>query len=466
MYELSDTIVAVSSPTADNGVIIRLSGPETIEKMNELFSPHVRASHRHIVRGKLRLDDDSEFDATIYIFAAGRSYTGETLAEIHFRSNRALTEAVVEKFLAAGARLAGPGEFTARAYLNGRLDLAAAEAVNKVITSSNRLQLSAARKLLAGRLTDTTARAADEILQTLSLLEAGMDFSTEDIEFISADAAIARLKQTQHTLEQLLAGSITFEAVTDLPSVGIAGAVNAGKSSLLNKLLGRDRSIVSPQAKTTRDVLTGIVEMQQSRFVLFDCAGLIADLSGVALAKSEAHGEIDSLAQAAAVEALNNADLVIFCVDVTKRETKEDILVRSLIKPSTVLGVATKADLVDDALLQKKTSRLAEVFAMDFFPVSSLTGRGLDRLCDSIERKIAGEPDTHSPGVALTARHKRCVGDAVENLKQAADELSAGNDEVAAMLLRAAYQSLGSLEREHVDEKILDNLFSRFCIGK
>lgn len=456
MYQLSDTIVAVSSPTSDKGVIVRITGPETTQIINQVFSPKVAAGHRGIVHGILRAGEQLQIDATIYLFAAGHSYTGESLAEIHFWSNYALTEEVVRRLLARGVRLAGAGEFTARAYLNGRMDLAQAEAVNKVVTCSNRLQLAAAQKLLAGRLTRTTAEAAEDILDCLSRLEAAMDFSAEDIEFIGRDEAVNRLQEALDRLEGLLAGSISFEAVTDLPSVGIAGAVNAGKSSLLNKLLGRQRSIVSPERRTTRDVLTGIVETEHSRFVLFDCAGLTDGPCS----------EIDLLAQQAAIEALNKAQVVLFCVDVTKQDIRDDIYIRGLIESEAVVGVATKADLPAETVLNNRTAYLAEVFGMEFLPVSSISGVGLGRLCETIDRKIGGEADARAAGVALTARHKQSVGEAVENLKEAVEELKKGNQEIAAMLIRGCYQSLANLEREHIDEKILDNIFSQFCIGK
>jgi tRNA modification GTPase len=456
MYYSSDTIVAVSSPTPDKSVIVRVTGPDTIEKINLLFSPKIAPRQKGIVRGNLYHDDNFQIDASLYIFPQGHSYTGQPLAEIHFWSNPALTEAILSKLLTLGIRLAEPGEFTARAYLNGKMDLAQAEAVNKVITSSNRLQLTAAEKLLAGRLTETTAQVSKEILDCLSLLEAGMDFSEENIEFISNTDAVERIESAKQKLEQFLSGSISFEAVMALPAVGIAGAVNAGKSSLLNKLLGRVRSIVSPQRKTTRDVLTGIVESALSRYVLFDCAGLVAG----------PQNEIDLLAQQAAVEALNTADVVIFCVDITKSDFTEDTDIRRLIKSDTIIAVATKSDLLDKTEFEKQTAMLEDIFKAKFLPVSSVNGSGIDNLSSVIEQLISGEDSERSAGVALTARHKQSVTDAIDNLSQAVSELEKENNEVAAMFLRAACESLAGLEHEHIDEKILDNIFSQFCIGK
>jgi tRNA modification GTPase len=467
MYDLTDTIVAVSSPTPDKSVIVRITGPDTIEKINQLFSPKVSVQNKGITHGRVHLADDFQIEATIYLFPEGHSYTGEDLAEIHFWSNPALTEAVLERLLAGGVRPAEAGEFTARAYLNGKMDLAQAEAVNKVITSSNRLQLKAAEKLLAGRLTETTVQVSKEILDILSLLEAGMDFSEEDIEFISRTDAVKRIEAAKKKLEQLLSGSISFEAVMDLPAVGIAGAVNAGKSSLLNKLLGRQRSIVSPQRKTTRDVLTGIVESAHNRYVIFDCAGLTA----------EAQDQIDVLAQQAAVEALNGADVVIFCVDIAKKDLGEDLAVWDIFRRHCERPIltATKADLLSTPDINERISQLKTLFGCVFFPISSHTGFNLDELKVHIDGRLdtqyaaLGAPfgeRTTQYGLALTARHKQSVTEAAENLSQAVDELEKDDNEIAAMLLRAACESLSGLEREHIDEQILDNIFSQFCIGK
>jgi tRNA modification GTPase len=463
MYELNDTIVALSSPGSFRRVIIRLSGSDTVEKVERFFSAAIRSDTKAITHGKFRIADDFQIDAAVYFFASGHSYTCEDLAEIHFWSNPALTEEVLRLLISAGARHAQPGEFTARAYLNGRMDLAAAEAVNKVITSSNRLQLAAAEKLLSGRLTETTAAVSKDLLNILSLLEASLDFSEENIEFISREDAARRLQTAKQNLEKLLTGGISFEAVIDLPSVGIAGVPNAGKSSLLNCLLGRQRSIVCSESKTTRDVLTGILELEHTRCVLFDCAGLLL----------ETESQIDTLAQAAAVEALAAADVVIFCVDASKENFDDDSAIRQLIKSETVIPVATKSDLLDVDSLTKQIQLLADIFAAEFLPLSNVTASGVDSLTKIIDLKISDQSvqggqmyEARAAGVALTARHKQTVTDAIENISQAVTALEDSDEEVAAMMLRAACRCLSNLESDHIDEQILDNIFGQFCIGK
>jgi tRNA modification GTPase len=464
MYSLSDTIAAVSSPTSTDRVIVRISGPQTTEVLNQIFTPPIAKLKSGIVSGEITVDDGLKIDAKLYVFPSPHSYTGDDVAEIHIHTNPKITEALIGRLLKKGVRMAEPGEFTARAYFNGKIDLSQAEAINQIITSSNQYQLAAAEKLLAGRLAQTTAEVSTALLDLLSLIEAGIDFSTEDIEFIARPDAVKRLDKIKTQLEQLLTGSISYESVIDLPTGGIAGAPGAGKSSLLNKLLGRQRSIVSKRRKTTRDILAGELVLKHNRVVLFDCAGLMQ--SPPALSEVEGANIIDELAQQAAIEALGKSSLVIFCVDLSKPDWDEDIAIRKLINPSVLIAVATKADLIEDGLLERRLAALNGLFAVEFMATSAKTGTGIELLRDVIDRKIIQKTGTEtSGGVAITARHRQAVTEAVENIAKAAAELKPGNDEIAAMMLRTAYQELSNI-KQHIDEKILENIFSRFCIGK
>lgn len=470
MYELSDTIVAVSSPTSDKRVIVRITGPETFDICRVGFGPPIespipdRGASPTLLSGRLALDDELEIDAKLYLFRAPHSYTGDDVAEIHIYTNRAVTEAVVGNLLSRDARIrtAEPGEFTARAYLNGKIDLAQAEAVNEIIVSSNEYQLATAERLLAGRLAETTASLRESLMDCFSLIEAALDFSGEDIEFISRPEAIKKLAEIKDQLKQLLAGSISCESLIEMPAVGIAGAPNAGKSSLLNKLLGKERSIVSAKHKTTRDVLTGLWTLAHCQCVLFDCAGLLTDADNI----------LDELAQEAAIEALRNSDVVIFCADISRTDWAVDVAIRELIKPKVLVPVATKCDLLGEEALPDRLAELNELFGEEFTPISSQTGAGIELLQTVIDRKLTEEPDIpRASVVALTARHRRAVTEAIENVGVSIDELKAGNDEVAAMTLRAAHRAVCDIESAAggpapVDEQILEQIFSRFCIGK
>jgi len=392
--------------------------------------------------------------------------------------------------------MAGPGEFTARAYLNGKIDLSQAEAVNEIIVSSNTFQLAAAEKLLSGKLSETTAKVRSAMMDCLSLIEAGLDFSGEDIELESGVEVIERLLGVKKQLGQLLSGSIRYESLIDLPAVGIAGAPNAGKSSLLNKLLGKERSIVSHKRKTTRDVLTAICTLAHCRCVLFDCAGLVRWPDNV----------LDELAQQAAIEALRNSAVVVFCVDISKdprpktQDTRrksqdfglwtEEIGLWSLVWSLGSVGlipVATKCDLLSEQVLSNRLAELNELFDADFLAISVETGDSIKLLREKIDNKIieitlGRDSASREPSVsretqyairdtkyeiALTARHKQAVTEAIENVSESISELRAGNDEVAAMMLRAAYQAISDIESAgRIDDEILERIFSRFSIGK
>ena len=549
MYDLGDTIVAVSSPAGVPGhagrAIVRITGPATLSILRGIFRPDPagwrkdpqinlgakyesplddrQSATRTLLRGLATVDEELQVDAVLYLFFAPYSYTGDDVAEIHVHAGDAVTEALLENLLRGNTpniklgakpknprinpstrvracpecgegtglgakyqlspanyqspitnhhvRMAGPGEFTARAYLTGKIDLAQAEAVNEVVVSSNSYQLTAAEKLLAGRLGEATAQAQSAIMDLLGLIEAGIDFSCEDIEFISRADAVAKLAGIKQQLERLASAGISYESVIDLPAVGIAGAPNAGKSTLLNKLLGTARSIVSRRRKTTRDVLTGELSLAHSRCVLFDCAGLIGCPSDERRATSD-ELILDELAQRAAVEALRNSSVVVFCVDVSKADWAEDVAVRGLIEPKTLIPVATKCDLLPEGKLADCLVGLNGLFGREFLGVSAKTGAGLDRLRATIDTAIVSCQSSivdRQSSILLTARHRQAVADAIRNIGEAVDEMSSGNDEVAAMLLRAAYQCICDIHQPasgRLDEQILQQIFSRFCIGK
>jgi tRNA modification GTPase len=537
MYDVADTIVAVSSASGGVRSVIRLTGPRTVCTCEQVFdrSPGPPISNlkseiwdRVILSGSVRVSSHLALGAKLYVFFAPRSYTGEDLAEIHVEASPAVVEALVQGLLAAGVRAAGPGEFTARAYLNGKLDLAQAEAVNEIVTSSNRLQLDAAERLLSGRLTEAADEIRSALLDVLSLIEAGLDFSTEDIELIGKEQVLASLETQMQNLASLLAGSIRYETLMDLPAVGIAGAPNAGKSSLLNALLGWERSIVSEQPKTTRDVLSGVLTTNRFQCVLFDCAGLLPAASALrveeaspltcenaqsCVSAAQALSPIDELAQRAAMEALQNCHTVLFCVDLAKSDWSEDIAIRALIQPRDTICIATKSDLLTSDELPRRMEAMIEAFDAGLLPVSAKTSRNLDSLLDAIEASLVGwalptdssmrrrgtavnhpRPETmvgtahrttseatagpapcsrphehvegNVSGAAVTARHRQAIADAMESLRQATGEVERGNDEIAVTMIRAACQSISQIEQQHIDEQVLDRIFTRFCIGK
>jgi len=487
MYNLSDTIAVVSSPASEQRVILRISGRGTVEALIQICGLRCSGNKRGVYSGSVAIDSKLRIPAQIYLFSGPNSYTGEDLAEIHIHTSpntvRVLLGRLLDKACLGGhtendflpvVRLAEPGEFTARGYLNGKIDLSQAEAVNEIISSSNRLHLRAAEQVLEGQLGLKTGRIGSSILECLSLIEAGLDFSEEDKEFMCRDEVVGRLLTIKNDLHELASHSFNYEPVFELPSVGIAGAPNSGKSSLINKLLGHKRSIVSEQENTTRDILTGVLELSNGRCVVFDCAGLMASPTSV----------LDDLAQQAAVETLRKASAVVFCVDISKGNRKTwatDIALCELIKPKILAAAATKCDLVSKDALAERIRLLCNLWGRKVLVTSAKGNYGTGSLGEAINKIIVEStamrkkgdtppalvcPETCGFGMALTARHRETVIKAVGSVIESINELKAGHDEIAAMILRWVCESLSLVKQEPLNEKILNSIFKRFCIGK
>jgi tRNA modification GTPase len=311
--------------------------------------------------------------------------------------------------------------------------------------------------LLSGRLSRKIQQLQAELLDLMSLLEAGMDFADDDIEFITRDQAQARAQSLVAHMQKLLDQSQRNETLAHLPSVGIAGVPNAGKSSLFNALLGQDRSLVSSQHKTTRDVLAHRFSLAQGDCVLFDCAGLLQTPDHV----------LDRLAQQAAIESLKHCQRVLFCVDATKSDWTDDLAVFGLIPDCPVTVLLTKIDALTPETLSTQIALLKEKFGHPMQPVSSHTRQHLDDVAQAMNDALFERETAHpAPDITLlTARHRQVLAQAIESLQEAVELLSEGSDEVACMTLRATHQSLGQVE-QHIDEQVLDSIFSRFCIGK
>ncbi len=464
MFRIDDTIAAVSTATVPVGAvgrsIIRVCGPNTFRVLSKILTTPQPIEKNRISPCVVHVDDDLDIDGLLYAFFQPHSYTGQDLAELHLDACGAVIEAVLEK-LYQHVRPAAAGEFTQRAFLNGKMDLTQAEAVAEIVSAANTTQLAAAERLLHGRFSDMIAMLRTRIIELLGRLEVGLDFSEGDIAFISTEEALKEVNAIRQQLVGLLEGSIRCERIIDMDSVGLAGVPNAGKSRLLNTLLGHSRSIVSDTEATTRDVLTELLKLDNIDCVLFDCAGLLNE--------SQQDTQINQLSHEASLAALNTAAVVLFCVDAGKQDLEAERQMRQQIVAETVLYVMTKIDTVTPEQSAQQQAALHSQFGAEFLLTSTVTGEGLEPLKKRIQSELLrhrSADQEYESRHMVNQRHERKLTEAIQLLGESTNEIKANSTEITAMLLRQVYELLGGLETEDISETILEDIFSRFCIGK
>ncbi|MDK1031941.1 MAG: GTP-binding protein, partial [Planctomycetia bacterium] len=402
-----ETIVAVASPLgAAARAILRLSGTDALAVADRVFEPDCEPRLRDRVTfsactGRLRLDAGLEVPAEVYIMRSPRSYTREDVVEFHVGSWPALLPSLLEGFTRAGARLAEPREFTARAFLSGRLDLAQAEAVMAVVNASTGRALKAAAETLQGRLSERLASLADEIRNLLALVEAGIDFSTEDIEIIAPSALQGRLLELRRRLVELGRQGRSLRTYDGSVRLVIAGRPNAGKSSLFNALLGRRRTIVAEAPGTTRDRVSDQLVIGDLAFELSDTAGLATP-----------GDEIEAAAHKKALEALDVADLALVAFEADKGEPAAALeILRSVASP--VVIVITKCDLAPAGPVRRWLTEAAP--GLPVVDTSAETGQGIAELKDLLAEVVeGGGAEREAVHPIITARHKLALSTAAE----------------------------------------------------
>ena len=464
MYSLDDTIIAISSalgPAARS--VIRLSGRDALTLTAQIFQTEdeielEKALSWFYLLGRCRLMDDVTCSAQLYIFREPHSYTTENIAELHLPGSPPLLQLIMEQILTAGARLAQPGEFTARAFFHNRIDMSNAEAVAAVINARSDNELRAANRLLDGALHNTCSQLSRQISESLAFIEANIDFTDDDIETINHGQLRLQLGQILSEIDLLFTQSLSWTELHHLPQVVVAGAANAGKSTLVNQLLGIDRSIVNTIAGTTRDLLNAPLKLTNGECMLIDTAGLdfVSDALSV---------ETQRLAR----QAIATCDLLLWVFDASLSDSGcFTSTLNNLKPPKNVIYVANKIDLCHEITPPIPTNNL-ETDA--FIPVSALRGDNLDCLKDCIDKQLRNHllADSSRRTFALTIRQRRSLQGSRDSLAQAIDLLKDNKScqlELLALELRDTLDNLGKISGKIVTEDILRHIFSRFCIGK
>jgi tRNA modification GTPase len=442
------TIAAVATPPGMGAVsMIRVSGPDAI-RVAELTTDARTASQppryaRHCTVRDAR--GESIDDGILTIFPGPRSYTGEDCVEFTGHGGILATREVLARFLECGAVLAGPGEFTRRAFLNGKLDLTQAEGVMDLISAQTRLSLRAARSQLEGTLGRRTTEARDSLLETLAHLEAWIDFPEEDIDPQTGELLQERVRAVLATVESLLATADQGRVLREGVRTVIFGEPNVGKSSLLNRLLGFERAIVSEIAGTTRDTIEETINLQGIPLRLVDTAGV-----------REAADDIEAEGIQRTVRQIEAADLLLEIADASRPKPEDAVYPASVAKHLLVLN---KLDLGEHPSWQRTEA----------VRLSCTTGRGFDHLSETIRDSLHfGEVDWGEHAVAINARHQQSLMLARTALFAALELLDdpTSDAELAAIDLREALDALGEIPGRVDTEDLLGVIFSSFCIGK
>jgi len=453
---LDDTIVAISTPVGKSGIgIVRLSGRSALSIADKIFVPSDGKCPSQFPTHKLNYGWIKDIDEVLLsVMRAPKTYTREDIVEINCHSGIVVLKKILELVLKHGVRLAEPGEFTKRAYLNGRIDLAQAEAVLDVINSQTHNALSVALGQLKGRLSRKVKALRKNLLDILTQLELSIDFCDQDVEPISQQESLKRMNRVWQDLKELAASADKGAILRQGISCVICGKPNVGKSSLLNALLKRDRAIVTPIPGTTRDTLEETVDLSGIPLRLVDTAGIS---QGRNLAQKEAVKR--------SRRALKEADLVLLVLDASKKLTSQDLAISRSVSGRTAFVVLNKQDLPAKITIEQ-AARLSP--GKKVLKISALRGEGLERLEQEIADYIWGGKSASGAEVLVTnIRHREALEKAQVFLKRAikATEASRGA-EIVALEIKEAQASLGEIIGKISCEDILDRIFSQFCIGK
>lgn len=446
-----DTIVALATPPGIGAIsVIRVSGPDSIDSVDKIFfgKKSLKDVSSHTIHYGKIIGPQNELidDVLVSVFRLPNSYTGEDSVEISTHGSPIIVQKIISLLLEKNVRLAEPGEFTKRAFLNGRLDLAQAEAVADIINSNTEASLRGARNQLDGMLSQKVDQLRELLVNTSSLIELELDFAEEDIEFMSLDEILTNINKIESEIDQLLSSYSFGRIIKDGVNVALVGKPNVGKSSLLNYLLKEARAIVSEIPGTTRDIIREELTIDGILFRLFDTAGIRKSYDVI---------EIEGVNRSR--EVVQNADIVLFLNDSTVG-LSEDLLseLQELTDKERILTVANKIDISDT------NDHRFDV------RISAKTGEGMSLLFDAMKKKALGTK-TYSEKSAIVSniRHYDSLQKAKMHLISAKNSIQNRlTGEFIAVDLRNAENALGEIIGKVTSDDILNNIFSKFCIGK
>ncbi len=456
---MDDTIAALATPLGEGGIaVVRVSGSKALAIVDQIFHPkgsrnlQPSQAETHTVHyGHIIWENQVIDEVLVTVFRSPRTFTREDTVEISCHGGALTSKLTLETTLNAGARLAQPGEFTQRAFLNGRLDLTQAEAVADIIHARTELSLKAANEQLAGKLSQKIEALREDLMLVLAHVEAHIDFPDEDIAPDTHDQLLSKLRSGNQFVEELLRTAREGKILRNGVRCAIIGRPNAGKSSLLNQLLGHDRAIVSETEGTTRDTIEETASIRGIPIIFVDTAGI-----------RESKDEIEAEGIRRSRKAVEQSEIVLHILDASTVIHDMDQAFLEEFRSKKRLLILNKVDLP-----QKISKEEMEVHDT-VIPVSARTGQGIDALKDALSAIIwEGQVQSENLEIAISARHQTALNRAKEGLARSEAALSAEESlELIAMDLRIAVEAIGEIVGKTSTEDLLDKIFSQFCIGK
>ena len=448
---MNDTICAIATALGVGAIsIIRVSGEEAISKVAKLFvGKNLLEVESHTIHyGHIVSDGDIIDEVLVSVFKAPKTYTKEDIVEINSHGGVATTRKVLEVLIAEGIRLAEPGEFTKRAFLNGRIDLSQAEAVNSLIKSHTNLERKLALNTLSGKVSKKINKVRQTIVELLANIEVNIDFPEyEDALEITLQNLPPKLQEIKEELTNLLEESKIGKIIENGIKVAIVGRPNVGKSSILNALLEENKAIVTDIAGTTRDIVEGQLELKGVSLKFIDTAGI-----------RPTDDVVEKIGVDKSIEAINSADLVIMVLNNNEELTSEDTKIMEKVQDKTHIIFVNKSDLPTKLKIQDN----------DYIKGNTLTSDGLDSLKAKIIELFDLEKINNSNlEVVSSARNIGLIKEALNSINNALDNVSAYLPvDMIAIDIKKAWDLLGEITGEAYQDELLDTLFREFCLGK
>lgn len=456
--EESKTIVSISTATGSAGIgIVRLSGKDTFKIIEKIFVPknkNKKIKGYTMKYGNIVFNNEIIDEVLVSYFVSPKSYTREDMCEINTHGGMVVEKKILEACLKSGACLAEPGEFTKRAFLNGRIDLSQAEAIMDLISSKSDKEAKESINQLEGALSKKINKIEQELLDTITAIEVTIDYPEYDIEEVENRNALEEsenilkdIKKLENSFEQ---GKILKEGIKTV----ILGRPNAGKSSLLNSILNEDRAIVSSIEGTTRDTIEEFYNVNGITLKLIDTAGI-----------RETENEIEKIGVNKAKKLANEADLIIALFDISDKLNDEDFEILDLIKDKNAILVLNKIDINDK---NEQMENELKKFNKAIIKISAKNNTGVDKLYSEIEKMFnLDQIELNNDVVITNERHKNKIRMAREDLEKAIDSMEKNMPvDMSSIYLKKCLEDLGEITGKNVSEDIINEIFKNFCLGK